>query len=126
MWRDHNATRAATTILGLAGGGDTEPEIALEELEARRRKGEPALLDFLHEMTGRSLTTLPKLLAVKLEKAQERSRLMEACDNSQALFERVQPFAGLLRKDTFGNFVLVVPGSVYVTKGSERRSTGTH
>ena len=51
---------------------------------------------------------------------------MEACDNSQEIFERVLPFAGLLRKDTFGNFVIVTPGSVYVTQGSDRRSTGTH
>src|SRR5207248_9660263 len=65
-------------------------------------------------------------LAQTLEKQEERSRLMEACDNSQALFGRVLPFAGLLRKDTFGNFVIVTPGSVYVTRGSDRCSTGTH
>src|SRR5258708_27725893 len=51
---------------------------------------------------------------------------MESCENRQDVFERVLPFVGLLRKDTFGNFVLVTPGSVYVTTGSDRRSTGTH
>ena len=51
---------------------------------------------------------------------------MGACDNKRELFERILPFAGLLRKDTFGNYVIITPGSVYVTRGDDRRSTGTH
>ncbi|HEV2582274.1 MAG TPA: DNA methyltransferase, partial [Ktedonobacteraceae bacterium] len=54
------------------------------------------------------------------------SDLMSACDNDAALFERVLPFAGLLRTDTFGKPVVIAAGSVYVTQGSDRRSTGTH
>ncbi len=38
----------------------------------------------------------------------------------------MQPFAALLREDAFGQLVVIEPGSVYVTAGSERRSTGTH
>lgn len=123
---DHTARRAGTTILGLQGGRDGEPEATLDELEGARRKGEDALLKLLVEYTGRSETTLQRNLAQGLETPQERSRLMEACENKQALFERVLPFAGLLRKDTFGHFLLVTPGSIYVTRGSDRRSTGTH
>ena len=55
-----------------------------------------------------------------------RDSLLAACDNDQPLFERVLPFAGLLRTDTFGNPVVITAGSVYVTQGSDRRSTGTH
>jgi len=123
---DHTAKRVNTTILGLVGNANTEPEATLDELEQHARKGEQELLQFLNERTGRSPVTLHKNLAQSLEKQEERSRLMEACDNRQDIFQRVQPYAGLLRKDTFGNFVIVTPGSIYVTKGSDRRSTGTH
>src|SRR5258708_6868369 len=49
-----------------------------------------------------------------------------ACDNSPALFERVLPFAGLLRTDPFDKPVVINADSVYVTQGSDRRTTGTH
>jgi hypothetical protein len=123
---DHTAKRAETTILGLVGTAKTEPEVTLDELETLTEKGEQAFVEYLKEVTGRSVSSLQKSIAQTLDKQEERSRLMEACDNSQALFERVQPYAGLLRKDSFGNYVIVTPGSVYVTQGSDRRSTGTH
>jgi hypothetical protein len=56
----------------------------------------------------------------------DAGRLLVACDNDQALFERVRPFAGLLREDTMGYPVVIAKGGVYVTKGDDRRSTGTH
>ncbi len=123
---DHTARRADTAILGLVGTSDSEPEATLQELEQQASKGEAELLKFLEERTGRKAASLQKSLAQTLQKQEQRSRLMGACDNQQSLFERILPFAGLLRKDTFGNFLLVTPGSVYVTKGSDRRSTGTH
>src|SRR6266568_1256273 len=123
---DHTAKRAQTTILGLVGNANTEPEVTLDELEQRAHKGEQALLQFLEELTGRKAAGIQKSLAQPLEKQEERSRLMEACDNKQEIFRRVLPFVGLLRKDTFGNFVIVTPESIYVTQGSDRRSTGTH
>ncbi|GHO65076.1 hypothetical protein KSC_039680 [Ktedonobacter sp. SOSP1-52] len=123
---DHTARRAPHPILGLQGASDLEPEVSLDELEAQARKGEAALLEWLQENTKRSKVALQKSLAVTLEKQEARSRLMEACDNKQELFERVLPFVGLLRKDSFDSYVIVTPGSVYVTKGSDRRSTGTH
>ncbi len=83
-------------------------------------------MQYLEEITGRKVTTMQKNLSQTLEKQTERSKLMEACDNKQALFERILPFAGLLRKDTFGNYVIITPGSIYVTRGDDRRSTGTH
>ena len=95
-------------------------------MEQQAQKGEQALLDFLAERVSRKAASIQKSLAQSLEKQEERSRLMEACDNSQEIFQRVLLYAGLLRKDTFGNFVIVTPGSIYVTKGSDRRSTGTH
>src|SRR5712691_3218054 len=55
-----------------------------------------------------------------------RADLMAACDNNAPLFECVLPFAGLLRTDTFNKPVVITADSVYVTQGSDRRSTGTH
>jgi hypothetical protein len=54
------------------------------------------------------------------------ARLLSACENDIDLYRRVRPFAGLLRFDSNGYPVVIVPGSVYVTKGGDRRSTGTH
>jgi hypothetical protein len=123
---DHTARRAETTILGLIGTSDSEPEATLQELEQHKEKSEESLLQYLEEITGRKATTIQKHLSQALEKQTERSKLMGACDNKQDLFERLLPFAGLLRKDTFGSYVIITPGSVYVTRGDDRRSTGTH
>src|SRR6266567_195673 len=123
---DHTARRAETTILGLVGSGDNEPEVMLDDIEREASKGELALFQYLEKVTGRKPASLKKSLAQTLEKQQERSRLMGACDNKQAIFDRILPYAGLLRKDTFGNYVIVTPGSSFVTQGSDRRSTGTH
>ena len=38
----------------------------------------------------------------------------------------MKPFAGLVRHDTFGYPVVIRKGSVFVTAGTDRRSSGTH
>ena len=53
-------------------------------------------------------------------------RLAAACGNDEALARRVLPWAGLVRDDGFGFPVVIRAGSVYVTAGTERRSSGTH
>lgn len=120
---DHTARRAQSTVLGLSGS--YEPEVPLAEIEERARRGEAELLPFLNQETGRSQAALQKSLAVTLDQSQ-RSRLMGACDNRQDIFERVLPYAGLLRLDAFEDYVVFTPGSFYVTQGSDRRATGTH
>src|SRR5439155_22037326 len=90
-------------------------------------KDESSLLDFVVEKTGRTRNAIKNVLANSpMPKRFSRDSLLAACYNNQALFERVLPFAGLLRTDTFGNPVVITAGSVYVTQGSDRRSTGTH
>src|SRR4029453_1787732 len=42
------------------------------------------------------------------------------------LTDRVAPFGGLLRRDLRGHPFVYLPGSTYVTKASERRSSGTY
>lgn len=83
------------------------------------------LLEFLHEETGRSTSALANGLS-KLLEWRDLDALRAACDNDAALVERVKPFAGLLRPDTFGRPVIITTGSIYVTSGTDRRSSGTH
>ena len=68
---------------------------------------------------------LKKALKAELD-AQAVSRFRTACQGDEALWKRVQPFAGLVRLDTFGYPVVIPRGSVFVTAGTDRRSSGTH
>lgn len=121
---DHTAVRAQEPVLGLQGSKDREPEVPLATVEDLAAKGEATLVAFLQEQTARS----PKALAnaLKPDLLADTNALLIACDNDPALFERVQPFAGLLRRDSFGYPVVIAQGSVYVTAGTDRRTTGTH
>ena len=129
---DHTAVRASEPILGLVGTKNKEPEVGLgvlEQLPFDYAQGTGELLKFLKKETGRSQVALQKALALDVSQewsAYELSRLRVACGNDEALYERVLPFAGLIRLDTFGYPVVVNGGSVYVTQGSDRRDTGTH
>lgn len=119
---DHTAKRATEAVLGLAGS--REPEIALSKLEELRAKGRPALVDFLTEQTGRSEKAVAKALdapAIGFEHL-----LLTVCGGDSELQARVMPYSALLRFDSRGYPVVIPPGSLYVTQGSLRRSTGTH
>lgn len=122
---DHTARRATEPHLGLTGTKNKEPEVPLAELEAQKDKGEKELLTFLKEATGKSEPALKKLLAVELD-AQKISRFRAVCQGDDPLWRRVQPFAGLVRMDSFGYPAVIPTGSVYVTEGTARRSSGTH
>ena len=132
---DHVAVRAEEPVVGLAGTRDKEPEVALGRLEdltqsregtKTQRLGEnERLLEFLQEETGRSRSALGNALAMEVDDFRLR-RLRTACNNDEALFARVLPFAGLVRDDDNGFPVVVPSGSVYVTSGTARRATGTH
>lgn len=121
---DHTAVRATETVLGLTGSKDKEPEVSLSTLEELRDRGEAALLDFLKKETGRS--SLPALRKALAAPPEDEARWRVAFENDEALAERARPFAGLVRDDMSGYPVVVLAGSVYVTKGSDRRESGTH
>ncbi|MBD2466045.1 endonuclease domain-containing protein [Oscillatoria sp. FACHB-1407] len=122
---DHTAVRATSTVLGLVGTRYEEPEVELSELERFQAQGEAALLTWLKEQTGRSPSALKKALSAEIE-PRDQQRLRTACNNDPQLFDRVLPFAGLIRQDTLGYPVVILEGSVYVTEGVDRRQTGTH
>ena len=119
---DHTAKRAAEPYLGLFG--KKEPEVSLKRLEQVRAKGEHELFKLLKDETGGN-RKWEKYLDVELQDRQQ-VRLRTACGNDDSLFQRVLPFAGLLREDSFGYPVVIPQGSVFVTAGTDRRSSGTH
>lgn len=122
---DHTAKRAAEPYLGLAGTRDKEPELPLARLEKLLAKGESDLVKFLKDETGKSDTALKKSLKVELDK-HDAARFRTACQSDNALWKRVEPLAGLVRHDNFGYPVVIPKGSVFVTAGTDRRSSGTH
>lgn len=122
---DHTAKRATEPYLGLAGTRAKEPEIPLAELEKLLAKGEAELLKYLNEETGKSESALKKSLYAELE-PQDVGQFRTACQGEDALWKRVQPLAGLVRSDEFGYPTVIPKGSVFVTAGTDRRSSGTH
>jgi len=122
---DHTAKRATEPVLGLAGGKGKEPEVALSELEERYAEGEEELTSFLADETGRSESAIENCLGVELD-LEQASKLRAACGNDTKLYERVAPFAGLIHNDSFDRPMVIRKGSVYVTEGTDRRTSGTH
>ena len=98
----------------------------LSRLEALVTKGENELLAFVKGETGRSsVATVKRLLATAPDDL-TLSRFRTTCQGDEKLWERIKPFAGLVRLDTFDYPVVILPRSVYVTAGTDRRSSGTH
>ncbi|MEG5059159.1 restriction endonuclease [Microcoleus sp. A2-C5] len=122
---DHTAVRASSPVLGLIGTREREPEITLAELERLQAQGEENFVKTLKEQSNKSPAALKKALSAEiLPRMQERLRV--ACNNDGELYQRVLPFAGLIRLDTLDYPVVIPTGSVYVTQGTNRRETGTH
>jgi hypothetical protein len=121
---DHTARRAASTVLGLRGNGGDDVEVELSVLEAKAAESEQALVDYLKERTGRSLAALRSDL--RREEPPNALALQAVCAGHDGLYHCIARFAYLLRDDSSSQPVVIHTGSVYVTKGSDRRSTGTH
>src|SRR5690606_26400857 len=122
---DHTAKRAAEPFLGMAGTQDKEPELPLAQLETLLAKGEDDLFKLLKDYTGRSVKALKKSLDSELD-SQDIARYRPVCQGNDELWKRVEPLAGLVRRDSFGYPVVIPQGSVFVTAGTDRRSSGTH
>ncbi|MEO8391572.1 MAG: hypothetical protein ABI700_01140 [Chloroflexota bacterium] len=120
---DHKAARADEPVIGLVGTKDKQIEVELSELETRIKRVD--FLDWLKEQTGRSTSALRKALDSQPDMIR-LGKLRAACNNDDALFERVLPLSGLVRDDDYGTPLIVPAGGVYVTAGATRRATGTH
>ncbi|MCF7979701.1 MAG: restriction endonuclease [Chromatiaceae bacterium] len=129
---DHTARRTQQAMLGLSAAKGSAVERPLTELEAQFTEGEQALVAALKQSTKRSASALSRALsegqAISTDSTQadDLARLRTACDNDEALLARVRPFAKLLRADSQGYPFVITPGSVFVTAGQDRRSSGTH
>lgn len=96
---DHTAKRARDPVVSLRGSKDREPEIEVAELERRKDEGgTEALVDWLKKQTGRSKSALEKAVSYELADEDER-RFQLARDHKPELYERIKPFAGLVRDD---------------------------
>jgi methylase of polypeptide subunit release factors len=123
---DHTAKRATEVVVSLKAKEGDEPEIALSELERLvRTNNHSSLIKFLKQITGRSENALKKDLLAEPDMFR-MDRLRSVCENDEELLRQALPFAELVRDDSFGYPVVIPAGSVYVTQGSDRRSTGTH
>jgi len=121
---DHTAVRAKGPVLGLVGKRGQEPEVDLAELEGMAVISRKHLLEKLEELTEKSGKALEKLLAEP--SVQESPELWRrVCSGDDALVQRLAPYSSLVRRE-HEEPVVFPAGSVYVTKGSDRRSTGTH
>lgn len=121
---DHGCARVDEVVLGLIGSKGEEPEIALSELERELRSGEDSFAEWIAEKGAPQASRVKKLLFEELDPDQEH-RLLAACDNDQATYDRVRPFAGLVRRDLRELPAVLMPGSLYVTQVSLRRDSGT-
>ena len=106
---DHTAVKATEPVLGLNGPRDHEPEVPLSRLEALAAKGEDELLAFVKEETGRSSVAPVKRLLASEPDDLTLSRFRTACQGDEKLWERIKPFAGLVRLDTFDYPVVILP-----------------
>jgi hypothetical protein len=124
MLLDHEVWRADAPGIGIIGAKGLEPEVGLDELEEHSRNGHAKLLEFLQGGTKRSLSSLEKALGKESDPAWAE-RLRVACGDED-LLARVLPYQALIRTDPWGEPVVIREGSVFVTAGAERRSTGTY
>jgi len=122
---DHTVFKADEPVLGINGTKYNEPEIPVPLLEEVSKNGEKDLIKFLVKQTGKSEKALINALKSELSREQYK-KLQIFCGNDVKLFERVLPFGNLIRDDTFGYPIIIPAGSYYVTRGSDRRTTGTH
>ncbi|RZS32203.1 hypothetical protein EV193_11344 [Herbihabitans rhizosphaerae] len=103
----------------------TKPELPLTELETIAGQGEPAVIEWLTTTWKATENQARKWLAATPD-LKQRGDLHAACDNDDALTERVLPFWGLLRDDLRGAPTVFPARSVLFTQVGDRRATGTH
>jgi len=121
---DHTAVRATEPVIGIKGTRTKEPEIPLSTLEEKLTDGQDKLIEFLKDETGRSVSAIRK--ALDEGGLLDEHKLLVACDQDEQLVMRLRSFAGIIREDSFERPLVVLTGSVYVTAGTDRRSSGTH
>jgi hypothetical protein len=121
---DHTAKRANSPVLGFKAKEGGDVEIVLADLEQKATESDASLIEFIKDKTGRTPAAIAR--ALKQAEPPNAIALQSVCGHVGDLYNRVRSYAHLLREDTQGYPVVIHAGSVYVTSGQDRRSTGTH
>lgn len=120
---DHTAFRTSEPAIALQG--KKEPELALRLIEEHALRGWDDLVAYLTAETGLTARGVEKRLDAELDE-HAGQRLLVACESDEDLRDRVLPYAGLLRVDSFGYPLVFPEGALFVTEDPRRRNTGTH
>ena len=129
---DHTAKRATEPVVSLKGSRSKnerkEPEVRISLIEDLETQGRDRLIKFLRAETGRSASSLEKALdePPHFEDSLDQSRWLAACGSDEQLLDRIRPFVALVREDSFGRPVVILPGSAYVTAGASRRTSASY
>lgn len=123
---DHSTVRAQGPVLGLTGKDGLEPEMRLDLLEERHAEGVKKFATWYAKQDGVTLTYAKTRDALNEPPREEIERgLLAACGGDQDLYERVGPFANLLRTDLRGLPMVMLEGDLYVTETGVKSDTGT-
>ncbi len=123
---EYTVAKVPDVTLGLVGSKKIRhPSIALAELESLRSRGVEAAAERLAELTGRSASAVRNALERGGDDAAFIA-LVQACGGDEALARRLLPFGSLIRPDSWGHPLVYRAGSFAVTRGADRRETGTH
>jgi hypothetical protein len=120
---DHSVKIVDQTMLGLIGKAGDEPEVLLNDLERHAALGPEALIAWLKPITGKTEAQLNKILE-SMPSDTDRQVLTVAVEHDHALFDRLLPYVGLLRRDLRELPIVLLAGSVIVTQTSARRDGG--
>lgn len=123
---DSTVSRVPTESLALMGSKQTKSTLlSLLELEAERIKSTDSLSSYLEEKIERKPAALLRALNATMSD-HEYGTLLLACGGDEALATRIKPFFHLLQMDIWGHPLVYKTGSYAVTKGLDRKETGTH
>ena len=123
---DHTVVRVPAITLGLEGSAKNRyPTMSLAELESLRVESQDTLVSKVAAATGRTPATIKKALA-KPAADTVQGAILSASNGNSALFERIAPFANLVRSDAWGEPIIYGAHSFMVTPGADRRESGTH
>jgi len=123
---DHTASRADDVVLGLIGKKPgEEPEVELSDLEGWLQKSEKELFGKLKDLDCGSPGKIKKLFEGDVE-SQQLEKIHAVLGEDDEAWERIKPFAGLIRNDDLGEPLVMKSGSLYVTAGMDRREGGAH
>ena len=122
---DHSVERADSAVLGLVGTSEgDEPEVRLETLEAWSKSAKKRATELKKLGVASTPKALEKLLTKPLP-PERLARLRNACAD-EALWKRIEPFAGLIRDDDLGDPLIFPKNCYFFTQGIERRASGSH